>query len=186
MAKQRTPSKEEALALIAELFREHGYHGTSYGQITKATGLGKGSLYHYFPNGKDDIVKAILVDIHGWFETRIFRPLEEPGAGKDALEAMFAEVDRYFQSGRRICLLGAFALGDTKTTFADAIGHYFQRWHEALAACLHRLGAEESTGLALSALVGIQGGLVMAHAFGKPEIFQQALKECHEKLLDSI
>ncbi|MGL5792847.1 MAG: TetR/AcrR family transcriptional regulator [Waterburya sp.] len=45
--------KDKAITAIAELFREHGYHGTSYSQIIKTSGLGKGSLYHYFPGGKE-------------------------------------------------------------------------------------------------------------------------------------
>lgn len=184
MVKKQTPSKEEALAIIAELFREYGYHGTSYGQITQATGLGKGSLYHYFPNGKDDIVKAILANIHDWFEKNIFLLLEANG-GKNALEEMFGRVDSYFHSGKRICLLGAFALGDTKTTFADEITHYFLRWKNALAAFLQRQGIEQgrSDDLAMSALVSIQGGLVMAHAFDRPKIFTKALADSSKELL---
>lgn len=188
MAEKRATSKEEALSIIAELFREYGYHGTSYGQITKATGLGKGSLYHYFPNGKDDIVKAILADIHNWFEKNIFQPLMEANSGEDALEKMFKELGLYFHSGRRICLLGAFALGDTKMIFAEEITYYFLRWRDVLAGYFQRQGleVEQSVDLAMSALVNIQGGLVMAHAFNNPEIFVQALKNSKEKLLVSV
>lgn len=187
MVKKQTPSKEEALAIIAELFREYGYHGTSYGQITQATGLGKGSLYHYFPNGKDDIVKAILANIHDWFEKNIFQLLEA-NEGKTALEEMFGRVESYFYSGRRICLLGAFALGDTKATFADEITHYFLCWKDALAVFLQRQGIEQgrSAELAMSALVSIQGGLVMTHAFEKPEIFMKALANSKKELLASF
>ena len=44
--------RSDVLPLLAEVFREHGYEGASLSLISKATGLGKGSLYHFFPGVK--------------------------------------------------------------------------------------------------------------------------------------
>ena len=48
--------RADTLPALAEVFREYGYEGTSLARITKATGLGKGSLYHFFPGGKAEIM----------------------------------------------------------------------------------------------------------------------------------
>ncbi len=43
--------RADTLPALAEVFREHGYGATSLSMITAATGLGKGSLYHFFLAG---------------------------------------------------------------------------------------------------------------------------------------
>ena len=53
-------TREEAVARLGDVFREHGFEGTSLSVITAATGLGKGSLYNYFPGGKDEMAAAAL------------------------------------------------------------------------------------------------------------------------------
>jgi AcrR family transcriptional regulator len=65
------------LRALGEVFRAHGYEGASLTLITEATGLGKGSLYHLFPGGKEQMAAEVLADIDGWFELNIYAPLLE-------------------------------------------------------------------------------------------------------------
>ena len=51
-------SKDEVIQRIVAAFREHGYEGASLSILSQATGLGRSSLYHYFPNGKTDMAQA--------------------------------------------------------------------------------------------------------------------------------
>jgi TetR/AcrR family transcriptional regulator, lmrAB and yxaGH operons repressor len=180
--------KAQAVAAIAELFREHGYHGTSYAQIIKASGLGKGSLYNYFPGGKEEIAKAVLKQIECWFEENIFAPLDTNQDPEKVLEKMFVTVDTYFASGQRICLLGSFALYDAKEPFSAEIKSYFQRWISALSTYLQKQGLseQESRNLAYAVMVTIQGGLVMAQAINDTDIFTQAISEAKNILLKAV
>lgn len=180
--------KAQAIAAIAELFREHGYHGTSYAQIIKASGLGKGSLYNYFPGGKEDIAKAVLKQIDSWFEENIFVPLNTNNDPETVLKNMFATVNAYFVGGQRICLLGSFALYDAKEPFSAEIKSYFQRWIEALSTYLQKQGLseQESQNLAYLAMVAIQGGLVMAQATDNTDVFVQAISEAKNSLLQAL
>ncbi len=57
---------------------------------------------------------------------------------------MWEAVSAYFQSGQRVCLVGAFALSDTRDRFASAVNAYFERWIEALADALGRQGHDGS------------------------------------------
>ncbi|WP_232628124.1 TetR/AcrR family transcriptional regulator [Methylobacterium sp. Leaf118] len=167
----------DLLAPLAETFREHGYEGASLSLIAKATGLGKGSLYHFFPGGKAEMAEAVLAEIEGWFEGAVFRPLREAQDPDAAVAAMFETVTAYFRSGRRVCLVGALSLSDARDRFAAALRRYFALWVEALAAALVRAGhppdgaearAEEIVG-------GIQGALVLARALDRPEAFERVL-----------
>ena len=59
------------LPVLAEVFRAHGYEGASLSLITRATGLGKGSLYHLFPGGKAEMAACGLAEIDAWFEANL-------------------------------------------------------------------------------------------------------------------
>jgi nuclear transport factor 2 (NTF2) superfamily protein len=142
--------RADTLAALAEVFREHGYEGASLTLIAKATGLGKGSLYNFFPGGKEEMAAAVLADIDLWFETSVFAPLREAAEPDVAVAAMFDAVTTYFRSGRRVCLVGVLALGEARDRFAEPVREYFANWVEALAAALVRGGRSPATAVALA------------------------------------
>ncbi|SMC26076.1 transcriptional regulator, TetR family [Clostridium acidisoli DSM 12555] len=53
--KNKTDSKEKILAVAASLFQIKGYNATGLNEILKESGSPKGSLYYYFPNGKEEL-----------------------------------------------------------------------------------------------------------------------------------
>ena len=165
------------LPLLAETFREHGYEGASLSLIGRATGLGKGSLYHFFPGGKAEMAEAVLAEIESWFEAQVFRPLRQSEDAAGAVAAMFESVTAYFRSGRRVCLVGALSLSDARDRFAEALRRYFALWVEALAAALARAGhpPDAAGALAEEIVGGIQGALVLARALDRPEAFERVL-----------
>lgn len=176
--------RSDAVVALAEVFRTHGFEGTSLSVITAQTKMGKGSLYHFFPGGKEEMAEAVLEEISGWFENRVFRPLrEDPDAGA-AIAKMFEEVDSYFHSGRRVCLVGAFALGQECERFEGQVRGYFKTWVADLEACLIRAGHSEDLASDLSeeAVGGIQGALVLARSLNQPEVFGRALQRLKQRL----
>ena len=178
--------RADVLPALGEVFREHGFEGASLALIGARTGLGKGSLYHFFPGGKEEMAEAVLAEIDAWFAREIFAPLRGAKDAGKAIAAMLAATDGYFRSGRRVCLIGAFALGDVRDRFARRVDGYFAAWQEALAAALRRLGHRKSAAAALSeeAVAGIQGALVLARARNDPDIFRRSLRRLGERLLE--
>lgn len=58
----RAAKHEDALVLAAtELFRKQGYAATGTAEILSRSGAPRGSLYHYFPGGKEAIAAAAIV-----------------------------------------------------------------------------------------------------------------------------
>lgn len=176
--------REDVLPLLAEVFRTYGFEGASLSRISEGTRLGKGSIYHFFPGGKDEMAAAVLAEIEQWFRLHVFEPLRESADAEAGIAAMFAEVERYFLSGQRVCLVGVFALGNERDRFADAVRDYFEQWIEALAAALVRGGrkGKQATALAEEVVGGIQGALVLARAFDRPAIFRATLKRLQDRL----
>jgi len=54
--------RREVIDTAAKLFAERGYDGTSISELTAATGLAAGGLYHYI-EGKDDLLIAICDEL---------------------------------------------------------------------------------------------------------------------------
>jgi AcrR family transcriptional regulator len=177
--------RADAIAPLAEVFREHGYEGASLALIGKATGLGKGSLYHFFPNGKEEMVRAVLDEIGQWFEEAVYSPLRNESNANGAIGAMLDSTARYFRSGRRVCLVGALAVANTRDLFAQAIRGYFVAWVDSLQSALIRQGrdAEQSRILAEEAVLGIQGAIVLSRALDDPAVFQRAIEQLRERLV---
>lgn len=176
--------RADTLPALAEVFREHGYEGASLSLISKATGLGKGSLYNFFPGGKEEMAAAVLADIDGWFESHVFAPLREAEKPERAMAAMFDAVTAYFGSGRRVCLVGALALGETRNRFAEPVNGYFVRWIEALAAGLAKGGRspEAAVALAEETVAAVQGAIVLARALDRPKVFERLIAKLRERL----
>jgi TetR/AcrR family transcriptional regulator, lmrAB and yxaGH operons repressor len=175
--------KADVVPLVAEVFRELGYEGASLSHITARTQISKGSLYHFFPRGKEEMAAAILDHVDAWFVREIFEPLET-GDPRIAIRHMWTLTDAYFRSGRRICLVGAFALDETRDRFAAKIRAYFIRWIEALAGALRRAGIStiKAASAAEDAVLGIQGALVLARALGDDSLFSRSLERLAGRL----
>jgi TetR/AcrR family transcriptional regulator, lmrAB and yxaGH operons repressor len=168
--------KADVIPMVAETFRALGFEGATLAQITERTGLGKGSLYHFFPGGKEEMASVVLKDVDSWFSANVFHPLEHDKP-RQGIATMWAAVDQYFHSGQRICLVGAFALDETRDRFGELIQNYFTRWIAALQSALVRDGFPDdvATPLAEDVVVGIQGALVLARATGDYAVFGRTL-----------
>lgn len=181
--------RDAAIPALAEAFREHGFEGASLTRLSAATGLGRGSLYNFFPGGKEEMAAAVLAHVDEWFTTRVFGPLRAAASGDpSAVGDMFAAVDGYFRSGRRVCLQGAFALGRERDRFAGTIRGYFERWIASLAAALAAAGMPEPEAheAAVETVAAIQGGIVLSRALDQPEIFTTSLDRQRARVLSAL
>lgn len=164
--------RDELVVALAEVFRRYGYEGASIGLIARETGAGRSSLYHFFPGGKDEMADAVLAHISQWFEDNVFTPLRDLPPAR-ALPAMLDRVDGYFQSGQRICLIGAFALDEVRDRFAVRIQEFFRQWAGALQSCFASSGMvpQEAEQAAFDILAAIQGAIVVARAMPDDRVF---------------
>ena len=80
-------TKPEMLSRLMDLFREKGFDGASLADISESTGLGKSSLYHHFPNGKEEMALQVLAHLEGQLEAALFEPMRSTGAPGKKLES---------------------------------------------------------------------------------------------------
>jgi len=177
--------REDVIPMLGEIFRTYGFEGASLARITEGTKLGKGSIYHFFPGGKEEMAQAVLAQVDDWFKHNVFDSLSEGADPIKGITAMFDDVGRYFLSGRRVCLVGVFALGNERDRFAERIRDYFAAWIDALAAALIRTGRkpDDARALAEEVVGGIQGALVLARALDRTDVFTESLNRLRKNLL---
>ena len=78
-----TDTRDRLIEATAELFRTHGYNGTAVKQIVDTAGAPFGSMYHFFPDGKEQLGAATIRwsgAIYGELIDLFFRPGEDPVA----------------------------------------------------------------------------------------------------------
>ncbi|MEO1078926.1 MAG: TetR/AcrR family transcriptional regulator [Pseudomonadota bacterium] len=81
--------KDAIVSAAVELFRDRGYAHTGIADILQRSGAPKGSLYHHFPGGKEQL-GAEAVRSAGQVVTDTLRALvEQSGGGPDFLNAYF-------------------------------------------------------------------------------------------------
>lgn len=187
-SKRVLTSRDSALPALAEAFREHGFEGASLAVLSEATGLGKGSLYNFFPGGKEEMMEAVLTEIDRWFHEIIFTPLEQVTDPAVVVRSMIQDVTAYFRSGRRVCLVGSLGLNSAGEGFKLKIHDYFRHWVLALSHCLEvgNVPPGLAVQLAEDAVSGIQGAIVLARALDADEVFSRIIGRQLSTLLGAI
>src|SRR3954468_13661151 len=60
------PPRERMILAAAKLFRTHGVTGAGMREIVERAQAPRGSLQHYFPGGKDQLVMEAIDTASGW------------------------------------------------------------------------------------------------------------------------
>lgn len=63
---EKSNAKELIVGTAARLFFSQGYHATGLNQIIKESNTPKGSLYHYFPQGKEELALECIQTVDAY------------------------------------------------------------------------------------------------------------------------
>lgn len=158
----------------SELLATHGVQGTSFGLVLETTGAPRGSIYHHFPGGKNELVLAAVTD-SGAAVTALIDAAE--GESPTEIVRMFLDGWRAVLTGGRFergCVIAAASQGDANGAEIRATAHdVFTDWRQALARALVRSGADPSTADDHAALLiaAVEGALLIGRAAHSDEIF---------------
>lgn len=170
-------SREEAVAAIAAVFRQYGYDGASLSRLSAASGLGRSSLYHYFPNGKEDMAAAAVDFISQEAGSAVLEPLSGDGSPAARVKAAASGLAKFYDGGRANCLMNLFSIGDAAGAApgaAKAMASALETAFENVAVDAG-FSAKEARLRAEQAIVEIEGALVVSRAAGNNAPFQRAL-----------
>lgn len=181
-------SREEMLDRIVATFRQHGYEGASLALLSQATGLGRSSLYHYFPNGKEDMANAALDWVLACFDAMVLAPLRLRSIPPLLrLQRCAKGLAEFYEDGARSCLINLFSIGSAGVLFQGKLGDCSKAVIQIFSDTAQEGGisAKEARRRGENALIDIQGALVLSRTIGSNAPFKRLIKELPERLLHS-
>ena len=139
MGRKKTYDRDELVEKAMEMFRDHGFAGTSTQMLTEGLGVNRYSLYAEF-GSKQALFDAALERYDDEVIQRSFGPLEAPGAGLDEIRSLleFYGSTRARHAVGRGCLLcnTAVEFGAEDPSGAGFVQRYFERLSRAFGAAL--------------------------------------------------
>lgn len=176
--------KDLYIPCLLDLFRQHGYDGATLAKISEATGLGKASLYHYFPGGKDEMVMTVLDFLERWSEQHLLQALRSPGDALTRMQRMCDQLTALYEGGQQPCLFAILLLGSAREVFHDKVQVLLRAWIQAMAAVLMEAGLDQTLAQqrAEDAAIAIQGALIVAQGLNDLRPFQRVVKQLPQTL----
>ena len=164
------PPRERMVRSAAQLIRRQGVSGTGMREIVTEADAPRGSLQHYFPGGKEEIVSDALLWAGDVMARQVRRGLSElKSRTPSALLASIVDswrrelTEAQFSAG---CPLVA-AAADTAATskqLRQVLRRAFDGWLEPLSESLVDLGVppERADDLAVVVIAALEGAIILA------------------------
>ena len=183
-----TPASDTVLAALVQTFRQYGYEGASLSMLSEASGLGRSSLYHYFPNGKADMAQAALNWVLDSFQQLVLAPLSQADlAVPQRLERCAQGLAEFYADGTRSCLLNLFSVGQAEILFQAQLQASTQAMLHCFASLAQKVGLAPAVAQqrAEQLVIAIQGALVVSRTLGNNQAFLNVLDSLPQQLLNS-
>jgi AcrR family transcriptional regulator len=174
-------SRERMVRSAASLIRTRGLNATSFSEVLAESGAPRGSIYHHFPEGKEQLAE----DAIRWTSERVLAYLRAGTAvtATDVLKrfiAMWRQVV-VTSGGSAGCVVAGVAI-DTDATVAgqiDLVRSTFRSWVKLLAEQLEAVGvpSDRAASVALATLAGMEGALILSRAEGNAKPLDTVAEE---------
>jgi TetR/AcrR family transcriptional repressor of lmrAB and yxaGH operons len=161
----------------AELFRQRGYHATTFSDVVRESGAPRGSTYFHFPGGKAELAREAIAQAGDELEEMVAQAARHAGDPASLVRAL-AQImaDRLERSGyQNGCAIATMVLelapGDEE--LSAAFDTVFARWRAALVTRFEPLGLTPGRAKILADLTmsALEGALVLSRAARSTEPF---------------
>jgi TetR/AcrR family transcriptional repressor of lmrAB and yxaGH operons len=166
------------------LLAQQGLQATSFSEVLELTGAPRGSVYHHFPDGKDQLVGA-AVDRAG---ARALHALDgKAGISAEELTAVFLGLWRELlvrsQFGAGCAVLAVTVATDSRELLQHA-GAVFRSWRGQLAELFEQggLSAKEAAQFAATLVAASEGAVVLSRAEQSLEPFDLVADQLLEQV----
>ncbi|MGG7507221.1 TetR/AcrR family transcriptional regulator [Plantibacter sp. YIM 135249] len=158
----RTTMIEGATRLLAT----RGLQGTSFSEVLELTGAPRGSVYHHFPDGKEQLVGE-AIDLAG---ARAIDVLDQlAGSTPEAVADRFLSLWRSVLTMSELragCAVLAVTIATDSPELLDRTAAVFRTWRERLTGLLVEGGVPdaEAARFAATLIAASEGAVVLARA----------------------
>jgi TetR/AcrR family transcriptional repressor of lmrAB and yxaGH operons len=168
MSTRESGSKAKMILATLDLLRSAGLSGAGINQIVEASGAPKGSVYHFFPGGKRELVTAALHEaervVGEGFRTVFAQPVPLP----QRIRTLFGATATRMKASRftRGCPVAAVTLDidDDSEELRRVCRGVFATWCEIISAGLEDVPAAQRRDVSQLILAALEGALILARA----------------------
>lgn len=167
--------KSRMIASAMYLLAREGYQGTSFSAVLEHSGAPRGSIYHHFPHGKDQMIAAAVDATYH----RGTKPLDAL-RGKALTTVLRGISDHWRHLLERsdchaACPIIATSVGATDPELLAHVAHVLREWRNQYRIALEESGVprRKSGDLAAVLLSGFEGAIHLARAEGSLEVFDR-------------
>jgi TetR/AcrR family transcriptional regulator, lmrAB and yxaGH operons repressor len=158
--------RERMIDGAVRLLAQQGLQATSFAEVLALTGAPRGSIYHHFPGGKDQLVSA-AVDRAGARALYALDALQDASA--EALTSLFLGIWRELLARSHFGAGCAVLAVTVATDSQDLLGHaggVFRSWRSDLAERFARAGlaAPVAARFAATLVAASEGAVVLSRA----------------------
>lgn len=187
-----TETKDRIVRSSAELFRRQGFAGTGVKQIVAEASAPFGSLYHFFPGGKEQLGEEVIRwsgAIYGQLLDLFYKPGEDPVAATRNFFAAAAVTLRESDYADA-CPIATVALevSSTNEPMRRACADVFNGWVDSATERLIECGLtrKRSRSLALMIVGSLEGAFVLSRALRSTEPVEVAGAAATAAVRDAI
>lgn len=179
-------TKEEIIDRLFTVFRDRGFEGASLADLSRATGLGKSSLYHHFPEGKEQMAKAVLERATAVIDDEILATARATGSLKARIRRIVATLDQMYAGGSTSCVLGQLAVADIGANARQNLVRALAHWIEAIEELARESGMSQTKArhFAEDWVGRVQGALILQAANGDVGPYRRAMNALLELAKD--
>lgn len=165
---EKLTSRGRMVTTAARLFQRRGYHGTGLIEILEASGAPKGSFYHHFPDGKEQLAEVAMALAGQVVAAMIDRAFVNAASFSDGVAQLTTDIADWFENSGysegcpvTSVLLETVPVSERLTVASQTI---FQSWIEATETHALRLGRADANTLATGLLIALEGAWIVARA----------------------
>jgi TetR/AcrR family transcriptional repressor of lmrAB and yxaGH operons len=178
-----TAARDQIIQTTCDLLEFQGYHATGLNQIIKESGSPKGSLYYYFPGGKEELTAEALNHVGQIVLGRIQANLALVENPTQAIQEFIANVARNvalsgYRTGGPITTVALETAG-TSERLRQVCEHIYASWQAAFADKLASDGMDTERARRLSSfiLAAIEGGIILCRTQRSPKPLEDVAAE---------
>ncbi|MFM9045344.1 MAG: TetR/AcrR family transcriptional regulator [Solirubrobacterales bacterium] len=174
-------TREKMIGGAASLLSQRGLQGTSFSEVLELTDTPRGSIYHHFPGGKDELVAEAIALLGSVVAQRITET--EADRPEQVAEAFAQGLREFVQATdlKSVCVMSAVTVGAGADSegLLPAVAAAFASWRDALADAYAQtgLGKADSRRLALTSVAALEGAMIVARAEQSMEPFDAVQKD---------
>ena len=163
-------SRASMVRSAASLIRTRGVSATSFSDVLADSGAPRGSIYHHFPKGKEQLA----ADAIRWTSERVLaHQRANPATTASGVLERFIDMWRQtviVSGGKAGCVVAGVAIDTVagEPGLIDVVRATFRSWADLLAEQLEAVcvPSDRASAIAVATLAGMEGALILCRAEG--------------------